>query len=411
MFQIKESGICKNYKKLPKSCYKCSLLQLEPVINLGHDPSESESRSESKNRAGENENQHKEFFERNNHQLSKTHFKSKQQGMKNINSESIARKGRFKLASSLATPEMDKNNKGSLTLVGAKDTEGNHSATGRELLLEGSCQTCELDVDFDSDIDCLLLDMPESSFIEEINLAKRHERIDGEVTNAMKQRKEVINIANRNSTVNLKQLSKVDQFSNKGKIDIGYERRGDVVLDEENASTGEIFKANTPVNINTASNKTLKTAKTFCKTVKTPEVFSNPCDSMQGESKTLNIQTPRFYPQPFIDSGRTKDVDDDIIITKTVYKGKEIISGMDCSSNNMRYVKRTTIDSKNESPLTNGANVAEQFGKDKRNNAKRMETGLSDMIKSASNRYYDNSKRPKLETGECPLCSMRFPPG
>ena len=245
-------------------------------------------------------------------------------------------------------------------------------------------------IEGDYEIDCLILDAPGDGYSKESCFPNKHRRTAKQSTCIEEKRNEFSSVDNTpcKNNVTSKVCSNFPGQCNSSRDN--YEN----IKGKSSSSFETIAKASNKhmqQNILTKNN----TAARDAVPIRSRQFSTETGNGMQ--SNVMNIKTPRLKAQTASDVDHSDD-DDDVIITKTVYEGREIV----CGEN------RT---------LQNRINIGTQLNQQgylssvQKTTTSRVNAGLCDSRETISSVKNTGSKQVKNKNGECPMCLLKFPPG
>ena len=266
------------------------------------------------------------------------------------------------------------------------------------------------DVDFDSEMSNMLLDIPENGLVDESCLNNKHKGTVRE-NFAYKEKEAAIEVLESvPSKINVK--SKLfSSFSNE------YDTAEKYIRDTEKRSKNSVRVIGKTMNKKIGKSSPImvnSTKKCYMPKVSRKKAISN---EKQNNPTSLKIPHPTVpclkIPHPTVpcsyDFGRDKDCDDDdVIITKEIYKRQETIYGENRTSKHRKVADSMNVNRKlnaleGSHSILNGA---EKFSK-----VKEKIPQFSNTVKSASYVKKTNDKCLPLDNGDCPMCLMKFPQG
>ena len=399
------------------------MLQLEPVIQIGDDEVKHSQKASfvttdvNMRKPNSDEEKQKNFEEtessctlKNNQKLSfidKSHqpmildLEDEKQYVHDSVGDSIKHGTEPFPLSFSATLAVKENDKDLSNFKSSKDVEQSTKSRDR-LLADESCGGAGIsDIEFDSEMDCVLLDIPKSSFMEKSSFFVKDSKLSKDRAFIEKEQSEFQSIDDvPGKTSNMPNvLSNVaDQCSTAIKNNRISPERSYMSVGTIQRTEDQLLKQNVPIKSRTVTRDHMS---------KRPREMSFEAGS-GIRNKSTTIKTPRFRPQPSIDL----DLDDDVIITKTVYKGKETVYRDDHTSQSSKYSDKTMADGREVStPLSKLTKSKDSLETLAQNNLLRVNTGFSSTTQKAANVKSSEDRKAEKDDKECPICLLKFPKG
>ena len=256
------------------------------------------------------------------------------------------------------------------------------------------------DVDFDSEMSIMLLDIPENGLVDESCLNNKHKGTVGE------------NFAYKEKEAAIKVLESVPSKINvKSKLFSSFSNEYDTA--EKDIRVAEKRSKNSVGVIDKTVNKKMGKSNPImgnnAKKCNMPKVSRKKAISNGKRNNPTTLKIPHPTVPCSYDFGRDKDCDDDdVIITKEIYKRQGTIYGENRTSKHRKVADSMNVNRKlnaleGSHSILNGA---ENFSR-----VKEKKPQFSNTVKSASYVKKTNDKCLPLDNGDCPMCLMKFPQG
>ena len=404
-FQVADQA--NGYRRLPKSCYQCNLLELGPVISIENYESEGIGRSFSNDACTadlkldnakkrklavprapsiEKENQEHLFQIKNHSPMTLDRNDRTQYRLKNVK-----RKEEFESYSSFCGFSLRENEQSLEKLENKMQivrANGNHEDAGG---ID--------DIKFDSEMNNMVLDFPENGLVEKSCLNNKCRRTIKET------------FANKEKEAAMEVLGCVPSRINvKSKL-LSCSSTECSTAEKDTRNAGKKNKRSVGITDKTMSKKIGQNSPimgTNTKKCNVPNVSREMAITNGKQNNRSNLEVTNPKVPCSCDFGRDNDCDDDVIITKEIYKGKEIICREDRTSQHRIVADSRNVDQKLNA-LEGSHNIL--IGAEKFSKAKEKIPQYSNTVKSASYLKKSSDKYIQLDNGDCPMCLMKFPQG